>query len=121
VERELAVTRKVLAALPAEKFDWKPHEKSMSLGRLAIHVANLPNWAHEALDSDLLDFAKAPRPPEKMGSTEELVRYFDQQAEDLRQATQNSTWHAGTVPGPCAKATRSSPAKAAPRSTACEA
>ena len=45
VERELAVTRKVLAALPEGKVDWKPHEKSMSLGRLATHVADLPNWA----------------------------------------------------------------------------
>ena len=49
LERELIVTRKVLAALPLKEFDWKVHEKSMSLGQLAIHVATLPEWAMDAL------------------------------------------------------------------------
>ena len=44
LERELAVTRKVLEHLPPEHFAWKPHEKSMSLGKLALHVATLPDW-----------------------------------------------------------------------------
>ena len=44
LERELAATRRVLERLPEEHYSWKPHEKSMSLGRLALHVANLLYW-----------------------------------------------------------------------------
>ena len=63
VERELVVTRKVLAALPEGKLEWKPHEKSMTLGRLATHVADLPGWTKGALNDDVLDFATAKMPP----------------------------------------------------------
>jgi hypothetical protein len=42
LERELAVTRIVLERLPQEHYSWKAHEKSMTLGRLALHVAGLP-------------------------------------------------------------------------------
>ena len=45
VERELAVTRRVLEKVPAEKFAFKPHEKSMNLMQLALHVAHMPEWA----------------------------------------------------------------------------
>ncbi len=86
VERELMVTRKVLAALPLEKFDWKPHEKSMSLGQLGIHVATLPEWAMDALAHDVLDFATAPRPPKRVADTAELLKLFDEKAEALRAA-----------------------------------
>jgi len=99
VERELKVTRKVLAAIPLEKFDWKVHEKSMSLGRLALHVATLPDWAAGAIAADELDFAKAPRPPERVGTTAELLAVFDKSADRLRGAMAvfemgrwNATW-----------------------------
>jgi uncharacterized damage-inducible protein DinB len=89
VERELAVTRNVLAAIPADKFDWKPHEKSMSLVRLAIHVAHLPEWARGALDEDELNFQTADMPPESVGSTAELLRLFDKYAVGFRMAVAN--------------------------------
>ena len=44
LERELLITRRVLEAVPAEKFTWKPHEKSMTLQRMAFHVAQMPEW-----------------------------------------------------------------------------
>jgi uncharacterized damage-inducible protein DinB len=88
IERELAVTRKVLAALPEKHFAWKPHEKSMSLGRLATHVGNLPDWARGALDDDGMDFSTAPRPPENIATSAELLRYFDEKAAGLRAAIQ---------------------------------
>jgi hypothetical protein len=43
-DHEMATTRKVLERVPEERFDWKPHEKSFSLGVLAKHVATLPTW-----------------------------------------------------------------------------
>ena len=39
LQQEAATTRKLLERVPAEKFDWKPHEKSMTMGALAVHVA----------------------------------------------------------------------------------
>ena len=44
LKNEAAVTRKVLERIPAEKFDWQPHEKSMKMGVLAAHVADMFGW-----------------------------------------------------------------------------
>ncbi len=85
VERELDVTRKVLSALPSDQFDWAPHTKSMSLGKLALHVATLPGWAQAALAADVLDFAAAPRPPAQVESSAELLAVFDNAANGLRE------------------------------------
>ena len=84
LERELAITRNVLAALPVEHFDWKPHEKSMTLGRLASHVADMPAWMRMTFDRDKLDAATAPRPPEKLSSRDELLDRFDRNVSELR-------------------------------------
>jgi len=85
LERELLITRRVLEAVPADKFNWKPHEKSMSLMGLAIHVATLPEWIRESLASDVLDFKTAPRPPREVKDTAELVAHFDRNVEALRK------------------------------------
>ncbi len=86
LERELAVTRKVLAAVPADQLDWKPHEKSIALGRLAIHVATLTDWMTLTLAQDVLDFATVPRPPASVADTAALLKLFDDRVETLRQA-----------------------------------
>lgn len=56
-DREMAITRKHLERVPEEKADWKPHVKSMSLGRLAKHVATLPGYVAFVLKRDALDVA----------------------------------------------------------------
>src|SRR6185503_7908420 len=43
-DHEIGTTRKLLERLPDDKLAWKPHDKSMSLGGLATHLSNLPNW-----------------------------------------------------------------------------
>jgi uncharacterized damage-inducible protein DinB len=86
LERELAITRKVLAAVPSDKLDWKPHAKSMSIGQLAIHVATLPEWMTATLAQDVLDFATAPRPPKSVTDTAEMLKLFDGHVAALRQA-----------------------------------
>jgi uncharacterized damage-inducible protein DinB len=86
LERELTVTRKVLAAVPSDSLDWKPHPKSMALGQLAIHVATLPEWATQTLAHDVLDFASAPRPPKSVANNAELLQLFDDRVAALRQA-----------------------------------
>ena len=89
LERELAVTRKVLAALPEGKQSWKPHEKSMSLERLALHVATLPGWCRATLAADQLDFASAPRPPAGYKDAAELLALFDKEVVELRDVVSN--------------------------------
>jgi uncharacterized damage-inducible protein DinB len=86
VDRELAVTRKVLEHLPEEHYNWKPHEKSMSLGKLALHVAAMPDWCRGAIAGDSLDAATAPRPPAELRSRKELLEYFDRNAAAFKEA-----------------------------------
>ncbi|HTF05740.1 MAG TPA: DinB family protein [Bacteroidia bacterium] len=91
LEHESVGTRKMLALVPADKSDWKPHEKSMKLKDLATHIADLPSWITMAIDKDELDFATAPYNPEDCNGGEELVRYFDKNLEEAkRHLTSNS-------------------------------
>ena len=54
-DMEMAKTRKVLARVPEEKFGWKPHEKSMTMGRLAGHLAELTSWVGDTISKDAFD------------------------------------------------------------------
>ena len=58
MQQEAAATRKLLERVPMDKADWTPHVKSMKLGNLANHVAELLSWTMVTLDQDELDFAK---------------------------------------------------------------
>ena len=54
-DHEMATTRKVLERVPDGRFAWKPHDKSMTLGRLAGHLAEIPGWVKETLTKDSVD------------------------------------------------------------------
>ena len=56
LEQEAEATRTLLERLPDGNWDWKPHEKSMNLSRLATHVAEIPGWSPSILKSDEIDF-----------------------------------------------------------------
>jgi uncharacterized damage-inducible protein DinB len=86
LERELSVTRKVLEHLPPDYYGWKPHEKSMTLGKLALHVSDLPQWACDSIAHDELDVSQAPRSPDKLTDRKELLARFDRAVAALRQA-----------------------------------
>ncbi|MBS1619415.1 MAG: DinB family protein [Bacteroidetes bacterium] len=60
LESEAQTTRKMLALMPDDKYDWKPHQKSMPMGNLALHVAELPTWVSLAIHTSELDFATSP-------------------------------------------------------------
>lgn len=61
-EHEMANTRKMLEAVPDGKFDWKPHAKSMTLGRLASHVCELGNWGDVIIRQEKLDLTPEMKP-----------------------------------------------------------
>ena len=54
-DHETATTRTLLERVPGDKAEWKPHVRSMSLGQLAMHIANLPQWAAIALERTQFD------------------------------------------------------------------
>ena len=62
-DRETGITRRLLERIPDGQFAWKPHEKSMTLGRLSEHLAELPGWAKVSIEQQWIDMA-TPRPPD---------------------------------------------------------
>lgn len=77
LRREAATTRRLLARVPEESFGWRPHEKSMPLGRLAGHVAELPSLIGPVLTQPELDFAAGGFRPFVPSSVAELLEKFD--------------------------------------------
>lgn len=86
LEQEANTTRKMLSRIPTDQFDWKPHEKSMEMKRLAIHIAELPTWITMALNTDELDFAKSEYKQPPLQTTEELMDYFEKCLVDGRES-----------------------------------
>jgi len=79
-DAEMANTRKTLERVPTDKFSWKPHEKSGTMGWLANHMADVPEWAVYTLQQESLDMAPngvAPTPPPPPKTTQELLAKFD--------------------------------------------
>jgi uncharacterized damage-inducible protein DinB len=76
-EREAVTTRKMLSVVPNDKYDWRPHPKSMSIRQLATHIAELPLWMGMALNTSELDFAANPYTPTEINDTKSLVDYFE--------------------------------------------
>ena len=80
-EHEMANTRKTLERLPDDKFSWKPHEKSMTMKRLSVLVADMFGWFQFEIDADELDFAKGYELADPK-TTDELVAFFDKRLDD---------------------------------------
>lgn len=84
LENEAVTTRKMLAMVPGDKFDWQPHPKSMTVRALATHIAELPTWIGMTLTTDELDFENNPYQPKQINSTEQLMEYFETCLQDGR-------------------------------------
>ena len=82
---EAASTRKILERVPEGKADWKPHEKSMSLSTLAVHVADLAKWSPMTLQTTELDMAGGYEMP-TFTTTAALLAEFDKNVEMGKQA-----------------------------------
>ncbi len=88
MQQEAKTTRRILERVPEESFGWKPHEKSMSLGRLAAHVAELPELILPALAQDEFDFASGQFKPFEPKTTAELLEKFDRNISAAAEALQ---------------------------------
>ncbi len=90
LDKEAARTRRTLERVPEGRDDWKPHDKSMPLGRLAMLVAQMPSWIGMIVRQDELDVRPAAgssnidqRP---LRTSRELVEAHDQGVKDARAA-----------------------------------
>ena len=87
-DQEIAKTRKTLERVPEDKFGWKPHEKSGTMGWLASHLADLPSWTAFTLEQSSIDLnppgGHTPRP--QAASRQELLERFDANAAAARAA-----------------------------------
>lgn len=92
LKQESTLTRKILERVPLDKADWKPHEKSMTIGRLATHIAEIPHWITEILSADEFDFAANPSPKRHTAtSTEELLTIFEKNLTDALESLSKAT------------------------------
>jgi uncharacterized damage-inducible protein DinB len=83
---EIAITRRLLDRLPEEAFEWTPHEKSMSLGGLATHLARIPHWGDWILTHERYDVVRdhtAPAAP--LPSRQAVLELFDRHAQEVRR------------------------------------
>jgi uncharacterized damage-inducible protein DinB len=82
VEQEANTTRKMLQRVPDTKYEWQPHPKSMTIRKLAIHIAELPGWITMTLTTSGLDFASNPYKQVAINNTKELMDYFEKTLAD---------------------------------------
>ena len=89
-DKEMASTRATLERIPEDKLGWKPHEKSMPLGRLAGHLAELVWFGKAVIEQDSLDFAppggSRPMQPTVAASREHVLGVFDKNTTEARAA-----------------------------------
>jgi uncharacterized damage-inducible protein DinB len=97
-DHEMGTTRRLLERLPDDKLSWKPHEKSMSLGALATHLSNIPNWGGTILNEPFFDLAAAPPNRPEHASRADILATFDETRDRVRgwmdksDAEYNAPW-----------------------------
>ena len=88
-DQEMQNTRKTLERCPDEKWNWKPHDKSGTVGWLAGHVATMVGWLPITLNTEELDYAPVNGPafePPKITNRKELLAEFDKNVAESRAA-----------------------------------
>jgi uncharacterized damage-inducible protein DinB len=89
-DAEIASTRRILERIP-DNPQWKPHEKSMPMGRLAVHVSRLPDFATTILTTDELNLANHKFPPMVFESTAQLLAELEKTSAEARHTLQSAT------------------------------
>jgi uncharacterized damage-inducible protein DinB len=89
-DHEMANTRKILDRVPEDKLTWKPHEKSMTLGRLSSHVAEISQWVVATINEEKLELTPDMKPFNASTKTE-LMEALDKNAAAARQAIAGAT------------------------------
>jgi uncharacterized damage-inducible protein DinB len=88
-DQEMQSTRKTLERVPDDKWNWKPHDKSGTVGWLAGHIATLPGWTTMTIKTEQLDYAPVNGPayePPKIENRKDLLAVFDKESAEARAA-----------------------------------
>jgi len=88
-DQEMQNTRKTLERVPEDKWGWKPHEKSGTVGWLASHISTLPGWTTMTIKSEQLDYAPVGGPAyqsPKIECCKDLLAVFDKESAEARSA-----------------------------------
>jgi uncharacterized damage-inducible protein DinB len=91
LQHEASNTRKMLERVPEKSFSWKPHDKSMTLGSLAQHLAEIPVWTGVTVDQDELDFSRSEYKPRVATTTEDLLKTFDENLKNALECLQKAS------------------------------
>jgi uncharacterized damage-inducible protein DinB len=89
LDSEAEASRKCLERIPDKLFDWKPHEKSMSMRSLTQVVADIPRWIQQIVETPEIDFAKYDYYKPKDAS--DLVKHFEKNLIDAKKALEHTT------------------------------
>jgi uncharacterized damage-inducible protein DinB len=90
LKQEAIATRKCLERISEDKFDYKPHEKSMTFSQLAVHVAEMIGWATVTIKTEQLDFATDYKPFEAKTNAE-LIEFFEKNLAEAIEALENTS------------------------------
>ncbi len=89
-DQEMQNTRKILERVPDDKWNWKPHEKSGTVGWLAGHIALLPGWTTMTINTEEFDYApvggQSSYQPPKIENRKDLLAAFDKESAEARAA-----------------------------------
>lgn len=101
LQQQAVNTRKLLERIPNDKLTWKPHEKSTPIGRLGMHIAEIPGYITRAIQTQEFDFAATPFKPVFPNSNAEIIDTFEKTlavaVETLKECTDDQlseTWTA---------------------------
>ncbi len=90
-DQEMVNTRKMLARVPEDRFDYQPHAKSWTMNRLAGHVADLPSWVRHTMQTELLELSPGMYTPFAPSNRQELLDHFDQHVKEAHDAIAAAT------------------------------
>jgi uncharacterized damage-inducible protein DinB len=91
LEREAKITKKILEKVPTEHLDWKPHEKSFAIGRLAAHIAELTGWLELMINADELDFGTMNYTPPTIKENADIMKVFEENLAKGKAVLENAT------------------------------
>lgn len=91
LKQESVNTKKILERVPNDKLTWQPHEKSMTLGRLAYHIAEIPSWISRAIENDEYDFMTSPQKRIIPEATQQILEEYEKTWPKAIQLLENTT------------------------------
>jgi uncharacterized damage-inducible protein DinB len=94
LRQELATTRRILERVPDDKLDFRPHDKSMALGQLADHLAELSGLANTVLTSSEFDFLARKQERKPITANADRLALFDKLSGELTALIESADWNA---------------------------